>query len=105
MQLCEYQPRPTRAPGFTLVTREPTARTVPTASCPGTSGYLVRPHSLSSMDRSEWQMPQCETAISTCSSPSGPGSYSNAFNSPFGWCAANARTDICGSLRRTTYRL
>src|SRR5215468_10503417 len=52
------------------------------------------PHSLSSMDRSEWQTPQCDTAISTCSSPSGPGSYSNAFNSPFGCCAANARTDM-----------
>ena len=90
MQLFEYHPSPTRSPAFTLVTREPTAFTVPAASCPGTNGYLVMPQSLSSMERSEWQRPQCDTAISTSSSPSGPGSYSNGFNSPFGWCAANA---------------
>ena len=36
------------------------------------------------------EIPQYVTEISTCSSPSGPGSYSNAFNSPFGSRAAYA---------------
>src|SRR5262249_7056615 len=105
MQLFEYQPTPTLSPGFTLVTREPIARTLPTASCPGTNGYFVMPQSLSSIDKSEWQTPQCDTAISTSSSPSGPRSNSKGFSSAFGACAAYARMDMRNSFGEVTYRI
>src|SRR5689334_24360608 len=39
---------------------------------------------------SEWQMPQCSTAISTCSAPSGPASYSNGFSAALALSAAQA---------------
>src|SRR3989441_115453 len=35
------------------------------------------PHSLSSIERSEWQSPQCVTFISTSSGSNGPGSKLN----------------------------
>src|SRR5262249_34896576 len=41
-----------------------------------TAGYCENPHSLLSIDRSEWQTPQESTATSTSSSPSGPRSIS-----------------------------
>src|ERR1035441_10643851 len=61
-------------PRLTSLALRPRADTVPMASCPGTKGNCVICHSLLSMERSEWQIPQYCTSISTCSSPSGPGS-------------------------------
>ena len=46
-----------------LVTPEPTSETMPVISWPGTHGYLVFFHSLSTWCRSEWQMPQCATCM------------------------------------------
>jgi hypothetical protein len=74
MQLALTQPRPTVSPTWRLVTWLPMAPIRPIASCPGTNGNAVIPHSLLSIDRSEWQMPQAVTLISTWSGPSGPGS-------------------------------
>src|SRR5262249_13265272 len=45
-------------------------------SWPSTAGYCEKPQSLLSIDRSEWQRPQCSTATSTSSSPNGPSSTS-----------------------------
>src|ERR1039457_2956343 len=71
MQLPAFQPKPTVCPRLTSLALRPRADTVPMASCPGTKGNCVICHSMLSMERSEWQMPQYCTSISTCSSPSG----------------------------------
>src|SRR5690606_2815920 len=90
-QLRAFQPSPTRWPIATPLALAPSAVTRPTASWPGTNGYWVKPHSLSSIDRSEWQTPQCSTVISTSSAPSGPGSYSKGSSGAPAVGAAHAR--------------
>src|SRR5260370_23635183 len=101
MQLPEFQPKPTGCPRLTSFALRPTADTVPMASCPGTRGNRLSCHSLWSMEKSEWQIPQYCTSISTCSSPSGPGSYVKGCSFAPAAEAANARiSDIrlgCGS--------
>src|SRR5271156_5846601 len=74
-QLSACQPPPTRSPIPGLRTSEPTPTTVPTISCPGINGYLLKPQSLSIRCTSLAQTPQCEILISTSCRPSGPGSY------------------------------
>src|SRR3954469_25551734 len=70
MQLPAVQPTPTRSPTVSPLAARPTSTTRPTASCPSTAGNRENPQSLSRIDRSEWQSPQCSTSTSTFSSPS-----------------------------------
>lgn len=67
-----YQPTPTRMPGFRCLTAGPTSETIPTISCPDTCGLgkaLNGPHSAFARCRSEAQIPQWVTLISTSSAP------------------------------------
>ena len=54
----------------------PKAVTRPTTSWPRMAGYCEMPQSLFNTETSEWQSPQCSTATSTSSIPSGPRSMS-----------------------------
>jgi len=92
IQLALNQPRPTRSPIFKLVTFRPTSATMPITSCPGTIGYELIPHSLSIMDRSEWQSPHDSTRISIWLPVSGPCLYWNGTRRPFYSCTAYALT-------------
>src|SRR5258706_3286429 len=79
----ENQPTPTRWPTFRALAFGPTAVMRPTTSCPSTAGNREMPHSLLKTETSEWQMPQCSTAISISSSPSGPGLMSSSTSGSF----------------------
>jgi hypothetical protein len=69
----QTHPRPSPPGEFWAATSpRPTMR--PMASRPGTKGYAEMPHSLLSIERSEWQTPPYSTALSTSSAPRGPGS-------------------------------
>src|SRR3954470_21699183 len=59
------QPTPTMSPTLYLLTWPPTLTTLPTISCPGTTGHIEGPHSLRAVCRSEWQTPQNKISIST----------------------------------------
>ncbi len=86
-------PRPTRWPTLSPLACGPRAATVPTTSWPGTRGYWLMPQSLSSIDRSLWQIPHEATSISTCSSPRGPRSIPILASLPLGSVAASAMVD------------
>src|SRR5215468_6202457 len=74
MSLAENQPTPTRCPTWCPLAFGPTAVTWPTTSWPRIAGYCEMPQSLLKTERSEWHKPQCSTATSTSSAPSGPRS-------------------------------
>src|SRR4029453_8788838 len=74
MQLPELQPTPTRCPTWSPLALGPTAVTRPTTSWPRIAGYCEMSQSLFKTERSEGHTPQCSTAPSTSSAPSGPRS-------------------------------
>src|SRR5437870_6702235 len=74
MQLPENQPTPTRCPTLSPLAFGPTAVIRPTTSWPRIAGYCELPQSLLKTERSERHKPQCSTATSTSSTPSGPRS-------------------------------
>src|SRR6185503_9230335 len=74
MQLPEFHPTPTRCPALSPLAFGPTAVIRPMTSWPRIAGYCEMPHSLFNTERSEWHTPQCSTATSTSSAPSGPRS-------------------------------
>lgn len=69
------QPTPTWSPTLNFETLLPTASTMPTSSCPGTTGYSTeRPTPamwLAAVCKSEWQTPQYIMSMSTSVSESG----------------------------------
>src|SRR5271166_1548400 len=61
------------------------------------------PHSFWYIERSEWQRPQYSTAISTCSSRSGPGL--NSYGSNFAPLPERHRRELFRSLACSNYQL
>src|SRR4030095_4567249 len=85
MQLPANQPTPWGCPPLSPFAFGLAAETRPTTSWPRIAGYCELPHSLLKTERSERHTPQCSTATSTSSAPSGPRA---TFSSPIGCFAA-----------------